>query len=121
MENDPKILRRRDGTPYDRSKFNVRQYEEAYGPGGVPEGYSMAAITPIQDPNGIRVLTSILALMGGGMFFLGFYSFTLPDEAETGIWSVIVGLATLGMAWSGLVIAGRRQRWLASQAQKPKA
>lgn len=116
MKNDPKILRRRDGTPYDPSKFNVRQYEDEYGPGGVPDGYSMGAITPIQNPTGIRVLSCIMALLATGMLGLGVYCFTLPDEASTGVWSIIVGLAAFVMVWWGFVIAGRRQRWLAAQA-----
>ena len=49
VEPDRPVFRRPDGTPYDPSPFNVRQYEEEYGPGGVPEGYSMAAITPLQS------------------------------------------------------------------------
>ncbi|MDQ0118928.1 hypothetical protein J2T22_002114 [Pseudarthrobacter defluvii] len=37
MFNQDKQFRKPDGTPYDPSSFNVRQYEEQYGPGGVPE------------------------------------------------------------------------------------
>ncbi len=51
MFSQDKQFRRPDGTLYDPpSSFNVRQYEEQYGPpGGVPEGYSMGAITPVQS------------------------------------------------------------------------
>lgn len=118
MFNQNKQFRRPDGTLYDPSSFNVRQYEEQYGPGGVPEGYSMDAITPLQDPTTIRVAACFLALIGGGMLALGVYCFTLPDEVGTGIWSIIVGLATFVMVWWAFVIAGRRQRWLREQQDK---
>jgi hypothetical protein len=117
MEN-PKIFRWPDGSAYDPSPVNVRQYEDQYGPGGVPEGYSMAAITPLQDPTTIRVAACLLALTGGGMLALGFYCFTLPDKVGTGIWSIIVGLGTFVMVWWAFVIAGRRRRWLQEQKAK---
>jgi hypothetical protein len=119
MFNQDKQFRRPDGTLYDPSPFNVRQFEEQYGPGGVPEGYSMGAITPLQDPTTIRVAACFLALLGSGMLTMGFYCFTLPGELWTGIWSSILGLATFGMVWWAFVMAGRRQRWL--QAQKATA
>lgn len=119
MFNQDKKFRRPDGTLYDPSPFNVRQYEDQYGPGGVPEGYSMGAITPLQDPTTIRVAACFLALLGGGMLTMGVYCFTLPDEVWTGIWSIIVGLGTFVMVWWAFVIAGRRKRWL--QEQKAKA
>jgi hypothetical protein len=50
MFNQDKQFRRPDGTLYDPSSFNVRQYEEQYGPGSVPERWSMAATTPLQSP-----------------------------------------------------------------------
>jgi hypothetical protein len=119
MFNQGKQFRRSDGTPYDPSPVNVRQYEEQYGPGGVPEGYSLGAITPLQDPRTIRVAACFLALIGGGSLALGFYCLTLPDEVGTGIWSIILGLATFVMVWWAFVMAGRRQRW--RQAQQTKA
>ncbi len=118
MSNQDKQFRRPDGTPYDPSPFNVRQYEKQYGPGGVPDGYSMGAITPLQDPTTIRVAACFLALIGSGMLTMGFYCFTLPDESWTGIWSSILGLATFVMVWWAFVIASRRQRWLHAQKAK---
>jgi hypothetical protein len=113
--NNRKTFRRPDGSPYDQNPVNVRQYEEQYGPGGVPEGYSMGAITPLQDPTTIRVAACFLAIIGAGMLALGFYCLTLPDEVGTGIWSIIVGLAAFVMVWWAFVIAGRRRRWLQEQ------
>ena len=43
MFHQDKQFRRPDGSLYDPSSFKVRQFEEQYGPGGVPEGWSMAA------------------------------------------------------------------------------
>ncbi|UTT67827.1 hypothetical protein NMQ03_10900 [Arthrobacter sp. DNA4] len=45
MFNQDKQFRRPDGTPYDPSSFNIRQFEEHYGPGGVPEVWSMAVMS----------------------------------------------------------------------------
>lgn len=109
---NPKEFRRTNGAPYDPNPANVRQYEEQYGPGGVPEGYAIAAVTPLQDPTAIRVAACFLTLFAGGMLALGFHCLTVPDKAGTGIWSIIVGLAAIVAACWAFVIAGRRKRWL---------
>ena len=117
MENK-KIFARSDGSPYDPNPVNVRQFKEQYGPGGVPGGYSMAAVTPLQDPTTIRVAACFLTLLSGGILALGVYCLTVPDEVGTGIWSIILGLASSVMVWWAFVIASRRRRWL--QAQKAR-
>lgn len=109
MFNQDKQFRRPDDKPYDPSSVNVRQYEEQYGPGGVPDGYSMGAITLLQDPTILRVAACCLAIIGGGLLTLGIYCLTLPDVVGTGIWTIIVGLATFVMVWWAFVIAGRQR------------
>lgn len=43
MFSQNKQFRRPDCSLYDPRSFNMRQYEELYGPSGVPEGWSMGA------------------------------------------------------------------------------
>lgn len=71
MKPDRPVFRRPAGTPYDPNRFNVRQYEEQHGPGGVPEGYAMAAITPLQSPRLIIAVGVFLVFMSGTMTYGG--------------------------------------------------
>jgi hypothetical protein len=72
MFNQGKQFRRSDGTPYDPSPVNVRQYEEQYGPGGVPEGYSLGGHHTAPGPAHNQGGGVLLALIGGGEPRLGF-------------------------------------------------
>lgn len=114
MEKDRPVFRRPDGTPYDPSRFNVRQYEEEYGPGGVPEGYSMAAITPVQSP---RLITGvgIFLIFIAGMMIYG--AFAAAGEPGLSVYAAIVAALTLAGAVWAFIIAGRRRRWLREQSK----
>lgn len=112
MEPDRTVFRRPDGTPYDPSPLNVRQYEEEYGPGGVPEGYSMGAITPLQNPGTIIGAACFLIAVSGLMFVLAFTAAGSGSAPHVPVVASIVGvLGLLSSAWA-LVIATRRRRWL---------
>jgi hypothetical protein len=118
MTPDRPPMRRPDGTPYDPSRFNVRQYEEEYGPGGVPEGYSMAAVTPLQSPTAITVVGLVLVILSGLMVFLA----VAAAESEPGVsvYSGIMAVVVLGGATWAFIIAGRRRRWLRERAEKAR-
>lgn len=108
-------FRRPDGTPYDPSRFSVRQYEEEYGPGGVPEGYSMAAVTPLQSPAAITAVGAVLVILSG---FLVFLAFAAAESAPgVSVYSGIVAALVLGGAAWAFIIAGRRRRWLRDKAE----
>lgn len=112
MEPDRPVFRRPDGTPYDPNPVNVRQYEEEYGPGGVPEGYSMAAITPLQSPGAIIGVAFFVLAVSGFMFFLAFTAAGSGSAPHVPLVATIIGvLGLLSAAWA-FVIAGRRRRWL---------
>jgi hypothetical protein len=119
VEPDRPVFRRPDGTPYDPSPFNVRQYEEEYGPGGVPEGYSMAAITPLQSPGAITGVAIALVALSGFMFYLAFAA--AGSASNVSVYSAIVGALGLVTATWAFVMAGRRRRWLRSRNAAPKA
>jgi hypothetical protein len=104
------VFRRPDGTPYDPSPFNVRQYEAEYGPGGVPEGYSMAAVTPLQNPRAITATGVVLVILSGFMVFLAVAA--AESEPNVSVYSGVMGALVLGGATWAFIIAGRRQRWL---------
>jgi hypothetical protein len=111
VKPDRPVFRRPDGTPSDPSRFNVRQYEEQYGPGGVPEGYSMDAITPLQSPRLIIAVGVFLVFLAG---IMGYGAFAAAADSEPGLSAyaaVMAGLALVA-AWWAFVIAGRRRRWL---------
>lgn len=117
MEPDRTVFRRPDGTPYDPSPLNVRQYEEEYGPGGVPEGYSMGAITPLQSPGAIIGVAFFVIAVSGFMFVLAFTAAGSGSAPHVPIVATIVGvLGLLSAAWA-FVIAGRRRRWLREQSK----
>lgn len=111
------IHRRPDGSPYDPSGFNVKQYEEQYGPGGVPDGWTApgSAITPIQDPNIIVAMTVFLIFIAGLLVFAGISALNEGD-ISTFVWSLIVAWATLGFCIWGFVIASRRRKWLKAKS-----
>lgn len=112
MFNQEKQFRRPDGTPYDPSSFNVRQYEEQYGPGGVPEGWSMAATTPVQSPaliTAIAVFTTALSL---GMIVVGIWAIGAGEKPTTILLGLGVGTAALVMSVLAFRTAARRRRWL---------
>lgn len=106
-----KHFRRPDGTLYDPSSFNVRQYEEQYGPGGVPEGWSMAATTPVQSPGLIAAIGVFLALTSGWMIFVGFTTIGSGQELGTILLSFVVGIGSLAMSVQAFRVAGKRRRW----------
>lgn len=120
MEPDRTVFRRSDGTPYDPSPLNVRQYEEEYGPGGVPEGYSMGAITPLQSPGTIIGAAFFVIAVSGFMFVLAFTAAGSGSAPHVPIVATIVGVLGLLSATWAFVIAGRRRRWLREQS-KPTA
>lgn len=112
MFNQDKQFRRPDGTLYDTSSFNVRQYEEQYGPGGMPEGWSMAATTPVQSPGlitAIAVLTTALSL---GMIAVGIWAIGAGEKPTTILMGLGVGTGALVMSVLAFRTAARRRRWL---------
>ena len=120
MEPERPVFRRADGTPYDPNPVNVRQYEEEYGPGGVPEGYSMAATTPLQSPGTIVGVGIFVVAVSGFMFLLAFTAAGSGSAPHVPVVAAIIGvLGLLSAAWA-FVVAGRRRRWLRAQAQKPQ-
>jgi len=118
MFNQDKQFRRPDGTLYDPSSFGVRQYEEQYGPGGVPEGWSMAATTPVQSPGlitGIAVFTAVLSL---GMIAVGVWAIGAGEKPATVLLGLGVGTGALVMSALAFRTASRRRRWLRAQQAK---
>lgn len=94
---------------YDPNPFNVRQYEDEYGPGGVPKGYTFHGKTPLQNPNGIRVVSVFMLLMGGFLVFL----MIKAGPAEPSFYGAgAMALGAWAMATWGFIIANRRQKWL---------
>lgn len=109
MKQDRPAFRRSDGTPYDPSPFNVRQYEEEYGPGGVPDGYSMAAVTPVQSPGLITGVGVFLVAIAGMMIY---GAFAAAGEPGLSVYAAIVAALTLAGAVWAFIVASRRRRWL---------
>lgn len=126
MFSQDKKFRRPDGTLYDPSSFNVRQYEEQYGPGGVPEGYSMGAITPVQSPRLITALAVFLTLISVGMLALSFVVIASGGELKVILLACGVGIGGLVMSVYAFRLAVKRRRWLreqgaqGTQTQAPK-
>jgi hypothetical protein len=120
MFSQDKQFRRPDGTLYDPSSFNVRQYEEQYGPGGVPEGYSMDAITPVQSPGLITAIGISITAISVGMFGMSFTLMGSGGELRLILFGLAVGLGGLAMAAQALRIAMKRKRWLRNQEAKPE-
>jgi hypothetical protein len=114
MKPDREVFRRPDGTPYDPNRFNVRQYEEEYGPGGVPEGYSMAAMRPVQSPGLITGIGIFLIVMAGMMIY---GAFAAAGEPGLSIYAAIVAVLTLAGAVWAFIIAARRRRWLRERSK----
>jgi hypothetical protein len=115
MFSQDKQFRRPDGTLYDPSGFNVRQYEDQYGPGGVSEGYSMGAITPVQSPGliaGIAVFTTLMSL---GLIIVGFLAMGSGGELTTILLGFGGGAGGLAMSVQAFRIAAKRRRWLRGQ------
>ena len=115
MFNQDKQLRRPDGTLYDPSSFNVRQYEEQYGPGGVPEGYSMDAITPVQSPGLIIALGVFTSLVSVGLLSVSFVVIGSGGELKLILFAFAVGIGGLAMSVQAFRIAVKRRRWLREQ------
>jgi hypothetical protein len=120
MFSQDKQFRRPDGTLYDPSSFNVRQYEEQYGPGGVPEGYSMDAITPVQSPGLITAIGIFITAISVGMFGVSFTLMGSAGELRLILFGLAVGIGGLAMAAQALRIAMKRKRWLRNQKAKPE-
>jgi hypothetical protein len=76
----------------------VRQYEEQYGPGGVPEGYSMAAITPLQSPRLIIAVGVFLVFMAGIMTY-GALAAAADSEPGLSAYAAVMAGLTLVAAW----------------------
>jgi len=110
--NQDKQFRRPDGTLYDPSSFNVRQYEEQYGPGGVPEGWSMAATTPVQSPALIVGIAVFTTLLSGGMLAAGILVIGHGGELRTALPGLGVGAGGLVMSAFAFRTAVKRRRWL---------
>lgn len=111
MPSNHQQFYRPDGTPYEPNDFNVRQYEDQYGPGGVPEGWSMAATTPVQSPAmmvGIGVFVSLISLM---MLVVGFI-FLGSLEAKSLFLAFGVGIGGLAVSAYVFRLAAKRSRWL---------
>lgn len=70
-----------NGANYGLGPFNVRQYDEEYGPGGLPPDYTFHAKTPLQNPNAIRILGVVLFVIA----CTPTYPATLPGVAMPGI------------------------------------
>ena len=121
MFSQDKQFRRPDGTLYDPSSFNLRQYEEQYGPGGVPEGYSMAAITPVQSPGLIVAVGVFLTILSLGMIAIGFVAMRAGVELSAILLGFAGGACGFLMSVQAFRIAVKRKRWLRSQQAKAKA
>lgn len=115
------IHRRPDGSPYDPSGFNVKQFEEQYGPGGVPEGWTApgSAISPIQNPNGILVLGGFMLFLSGVFVLVGITTFNSGDT-KLFIVSIILTLFSLGFVVWSFVISQRRRKWLRENSTTTK-
>ncbi|MDQ0690933.1 hypothetical protein [Arthrobacter sp. W4I7] len=109
-----------DGSSYDPSSFNVRQFEEQYGPGGVPDGWSMAATTPVQSPGLILALGVFTALMSLGMIFVGSLAIGSGKELGTIVLGLGAGGGALAMSVQAFRIAAKRRRWLRIQQDNPE-
>lgn len=118
MFNQDKQFRRPDGTPYDPSSFNIRQFEEHYGPGGVPEGWSMAAITPVQSPALITGVAVFTALLSGGMQAVGILVVAQGGELRTALLGLGVGAGGLMMSAFAFRTAVKRRRWLREREKR---
>ena len=118
MFSQDKKFRRPDGTLYDPSSFNVRQYEEQYGPGGVPEGYSMDAITPVQSSGLITALAVFLTLISVGMLAVSFFVIASGGELKVTLHGFGVGTGGLVMSVYAFRLAVKRRRWLREQRAK---
>jgi hypothetical protein len=112
MFRQDKQFRKPDGSLYDPSSFNVRQYEERYGPGGVPEGWSMAAVTPVQSPGLIIAMGVFTTLISLGMVVVGFLAIGAGGELNSILLGLGVGLGGLVMSAQAFRIAAKRRRWL---------
>ncbi|POH74193.1 hypothetical protein [Arthrobacter glacialis] len=98
-----------NGANHDPNPFNVRQYEQEYGPGGVPPDYTFQAKTPLQNPNAIRFLGVVLFVIACVPIYPATISgFALPGSIYAGL--VFLGAATTGV-WA-FIVANRRQKWL---------
>jgi hypothetical protein len=120
MFSQDKQFRRPDGTLYDPASFNVRQYEEQYGPGGVPEGYSVGAITPVQSPGLIITIGVFTTLIALGMIVIGFLAIGAGGELDTILLGLGVGLGGLVMSVQAFRIAAKRRRWLLARQSNHK-
>ena len=118
MFSQDKQFRRPDGTLYDPSSFNVRQYEEQYGPGGVPEGYSMGAITPVQSPGLITALAIFVTVISFGMLALSFLVIASGGEPKVILLGFAVGAGGLAMSVYAFRLAAKRRRWIRKQRAK---
>ena len=110
--------RRPDGTLYDPSSFNVRQYEEQYGPGGVPEGYSMGAITPVQSPGLITAIGIFVTVISVGLLLVSFLLIASGGELKLILFGFAVGLGGLAISVQAFRTALKRRRWLRDQHAK---
>ena len=115
MFSQDKQFRRPDGTLYDPASFNVRQYEEQYGPGGVLEGYSMAAITPVQSPGLIVTVGVFLTILSLGMIAIGFVAMRAGEELSGILLGFAGGGGGLLLSVQAFRIAVKRKRWLGAQ------
>jgi hypothetical protein len=115
MFSQDKQFRRPDRTPYDPSSFNVRQYEEQYGPGGVPEGWSMAATTPVQSPGLITALALFTTVLSLGLIVVGVWAIGAGEKLTTILLGLGVGTGALAMSVLAFRTAARRRRWLRGQ------
>jgi hypothetical protein len=115
MFNQNKQFRRPDGSLYDPSSFNVRQYEEQYGPGGVPVGWSMDAITPIQCPGLITALAVFTTALSLGLIVIGFLALGAGEALSTILLGFGAGTGGLLMSAQAFRTAKRRRRWLRDQ------
>lgn len=118
MFSNDKQFRRPDGTLYDPSNFNMKQYEKQYGPGGVPEGYSMGAITPVQSPATIIGLGVFLVLISVMMLTMGILSIGQGAELRTIIMMFVGGAGGLTFSVYSFRLAGKRKKWLQEQGDK---
>ena len=115
MFNQSKQFRRPDGTLYDPSSFNVGQFEDEHGPGGVPAGWSMAATTPVQSPVLITALAVVLTFLSLGMVVFGVWAIGGGEELTTILFGFGVGAGGMAMSVQAFRIAAKRRRWLRSQ------
>jgi len=113
-----KQFRRPDGTLYDPSSFNVRQYEDQYGPGGVPEGWSMGAVTPVRSPGLIIAIAVFVTILSLGMIVIGFLAIGSGEEPTTILLGLGAGTGGLAMSVQAFRTAAKRRRWLREQQAK---